>query len=117
MHVLDSLLRLVRIVEEKDGEDGGEARRQQLDVGGLGQAEQVKEVTSTEKAELIEEAGLDGVLVRSTLVDLIQAVEDLVTIISQCALFILLNEHVDLLLVFLLNFFFVKEVVRSAISL
>jgi len=83
LHVLDTGLSLFSVKEEQDGKHGGQARREKLDVGSLGQTEQIQEVSSAEETELIAESSLDAAIRVSSTVQLSTSGSDLIMIVDQ----------------------------------
>ena len=88
MHVLYTSIVKAGVEEEKDGETGGQTGREQLHVGGLGQADQVKEVTAAQETELVAEASRVASLVASSHVELSHAGGDLIIFVAQLRSFV-----------------------------
>jgi len=68
LNILDTSFVGLDVEEEENSEEGSEAGSEQLDVGGLGKTDQVEEVSSAKKSELIEETCLNTSLAISSLI-------------------------------------------------
>ena len=117
MHVLYTSGTSASIVEQKNGEEGSEASREKLHVGGLRQADQVKEVTTAEEAELVAEASRVIGLVASTHVEWLNARVDLILVVPQLRLLVGVDKVLDTLLVLLLDLPFVQDSLTSCLFL
>ena len=109
LHVLDTSLISLGVKEQEDGEKGSEASSEKLDIGCLGQSQEVEEVSSAEEAELVEERRLGLSLVGSSTIDLRKIWVNLFVIVSESRLFVAVDELSDLFLVLFFDAILIKE--------
>ena len=103
LDVLDAGVISASVEEEKDGKDGSEAGSQKLDIGGLGETEEIEEVSLAKKTELVEEPGLDTLLVGSSLIERHDSWSDLTVVVAEGGGVVLVVEELDALLILLLD--------------
>ena len=115
MDVLDTWGVSARVEEEKDGEQGGQARSQQLHVRSLGQTDQVQEVTTSKETELVAEASHGFVLVVCAHIERSNLRVHLILVVAQLRPLVRLHEVHNTLLVLLLNLPLIQDGLTSCL--
>ena len=82
MNILNTGLVRLNVVKEQYSEESGKTSRQQFNIGSLGQADQVEEISLAKKTELVEEGSGDGILVRSSCVKFSETWDDLISVVT-----------------------------------
>jgi len=82
LNILNTGLVCLNVVKEQYSEESGKTSCQKLDIGGLGQTDQVEEVSLAKKTELIAEGSGDGFLVGGSRVKFSETRDDRISIVA-----------------------------------
>jgi len=83
LHILNTGLVSGDVKEQQNGEKSSEAGGEKLDIGSLGQSQEVEEVSLAKKTELVEERGSNSTLVAGASIDFLESGVLLVAVVSE----------------------------------